>query len=169
MSTPPTAASPRRAWIWPVSIATVLVTTMTFNIVLMMVARQDESFAIEPDYYAKAVAWDATMAQERRNAALGWSATSTLALAGPATTGRLSIVLRDRFGASVTSAVVHVEAIPNAHATERIALDLSETEAGRYVVPVASTRGGEWELRVMAERVTDRFTTHVRTMAEPVR
>ena len=37
------------------------------NVGLMLVATSDASFAVEPDYYQKALAWDETMAQAARN------------------------------------------------------------------------------------------------------
>ena len=42
--------------------------------VMTLLATSDASFAVEPDYYQKALHWDATVAQRRENARLAWSA-----------------------------------------------------------------------------------------------
>ena len=52
--------------LWPWAIGAVLLITVAANLALFHVAGSDPSFVIEPDYYAKAVAWDSTMAQTRR-------------------------------------------------------------------------------------------------------
>ena len=54
----------RGLW-WPIAVAAILATTVAANIWVMMIANDDPSFAIEPDYYRKALAWDTTLAQSR--------------------------------------------------------------------------------------------------------
>ncbi len=63
---------------WPIGVATILVLVVAANVWVAIIANRDPSFAIEPDYYAKAVAWDSSMAQARHNATLNWSLTPTL-------------------------------------------------------------------------------------------
>ena len=67
----------RGAW-WPIGITTVLATTVAANLWVMRIANDDPSFAIEPDYYQKAIMWDSTLAQARRDAILGWRLTPQL-------------------------------------------------------------------------------------------
>ena len=64
----------RGSW-WPIGITAVLATTVAANVWVATIASDDPSFAIEPDYYAKAIAWDSTLAQARTNATLGWRLT----------------------------------------------------------------------------------------------
>jgi nitrogen fixation protein FixH len=149
-------------WGWPIGIAMVLVLSAGSNIAIMVVARQDKAFAIEPEYYEKALHWDDTMAQERRNLALGWNASATLVLARPGHPGRLDIALSDGSGRPVHRAVVSVEAMHNARASQRYFATLAEGEAGTYHGPVDAHRPGEWEVRVTAQRAGDRFTRTLR-------
>ena len=65
------------------------------NIAFVVITSRDASFAVEPNYYAKALAWDQTMAQQARNEALGWSVsaqssgrTGRTVRSSPAPTGR---------------------------------------------------------------------------------
>ena len=48
---------------WPIGVATILASTVVANIIVMQIANDDPSFAVEPDYYRKAVNFDATMAE----------------------------------------------------------------------------------------------------------
>ena len=52
-----------KGWYWPVVIVSLLVGGAAANIGFMIVANRDPTFAVEPDYYRKAVDWDRTMAQ----------------------------------------------------------------------------------------------------------
>ena len=63
-----------KGWYWPVAIVGLLVGGAAANIGFMIVANRDATFAVEPDYYRKAVDWDRAMAQEARNVELGWRA-----------------------------------------------------------------------------------------------
>ena len=67
-----------KGWFWPAVIVGLLLSGAAANIGFMIVANRDQSFAVEPDYYRKAVDWDRRMAQETRNAELGWGATASL-------------------------------------------------------------------------------------------
>ena len=57
---------------WPIGVTVILGATIAVNLWVMKIANSDPSFAIEPDYYRKAVHYDSTMAQQRLNASLGW-------------------------------------------------------------------------------------------------
>jgi nitrogen fixation protein FixH len=147
-----------RGWYWPVIIVALLVGGAGANIGLMIVANRDPSFAVEPDYYRKAVEWDRSMAQEARNAALGWRASARLE---PADAGRARLValIRDRAGAPVAGAAVVVEAFPSARAREIASFTLAPAaSAGAYTVMLPRARPGLWELRLRVTRGEEVFT-----------
>lgn len=135
------------------------------NILVMFIAKADPAFAVEPDYYQKAVTWDATMEQQRLNASLGWQATGMLALAAPGTPGRVSVSLVGPGGTPLTDAVVSVEAMHNARASQRYEASLTPDGAGGYAAPLDAHRPGEWEVRVTATRGSERFTQSLRIQA----
>ena len=89
---------------WPIGVAVILGTTVVANLVVMRLANNDPAFAIEPDYYKKAVAFDSTFAEERRSLELGWTATSTLAASTRA--GESTLTVRDSAGKVVLHAPV---------------------------------------------------------------
>ena len=63
----------RKGWLWPVLVVGLLLVSVTANLVILFVATNDPSFAVEKDYYTKAVNWDEKRAQDARNLALGWN------------------------------------------------------------------------------------------------
>lgn len=148
--------------LWPWAIALTLAVTMLGNFRVMRLASADPSFAVEPDYYRKAVAWDSVMAQETRNATLGWTLAARLSPAADGRTAEVVADLRQRDGTPVTGAVVLLEATHNARANEILSTALAPATDGRYAARMAGGRRGLWELRFVATRGTDRFTATLR-------
>lgn len=146
-----------RGWIWPAALIALLVASAAANIGLMIVANEDASFAVEPDYYRKAVDWDHTMAQQAANEALGWHVTMRLE---PSAAGRarITVDVRDAAGMPVDGATVDVEAFPSVRAREVSALALKPSGDGLYAGELPRDRAGLWEVRIAVARGRDRFT-----------
>jgi nitrogen fixation protein FixH len=152
----------RKDRVWPTIVLTVLGGYVAFGLIAARVASHDPNFAIEPDYYRKAVAWDSTLAQARRSAALGWRLTPTLGPIGDGTAAPLAVDLRDSTGAVVAGARVSVEARPIAHADDVVRATLTARDDGAYATRLPLERAGLWELHVDATRGADRYETTVR-------
>jgi nitrogen fixation protein FixH len=152
----------RKERIWPTIVVVVLGGYLVFGIVAARVASHDPNFAIEPDYYRKAVAWDSTLAQDRRSVALGWHLTPTLGPIGDGTAALLAFEFRDSGGALVTEAHVSVEARQVAHADVVVRATLAVRDDGAYAAHLPLARAGLWEFRVVATHGADRFATSVR-------
>jgi nitrogen fixation protein FixH len=152
----------RKGWYWPLLVVGLLASGVGSNLYFMGRALSDPSFAVEPDYYAKAVAWDAHQEQARENAELGWSLVLTV---GPAdlATGRARVVaqLADRDGRPVPGLAVGLEAFHNARAADVVRGSLTETPAHDYAGELAVLRPGLWEFRIAAERGAETFTAVV--------
>jgi len=148
----------RRGWYWPVGLVALLLLSAGANIVFMLVATGDPSFAVERNYYQKALRWDETMAQAGRNRALGWTIAAGLDTAAAAG-GRLRLWARvtDRDGAALHGATVRVEAFPSARAGQVIEAALSPVEGG-YAGLLSAGRPGLWELRFHVARGEAVFT-----------
>lgn len=149
---------------WPLAIAALLASGAGANIGLMVIAARDPGFAVEPDYYKKAIDWDGAMAQEARNAELGWSVAAEIERARPGE-GRLVARVTDRAGAPVAGARVAVEAFASARAAQVVTADLAPEAAGVYAASVPLGRAGLWELRVRVTRGEQVFT---RTLSQDV-
>jgi nitrogen fixation protein FixH len=153
----------RRPGAWPLGITAILLTFASANLWMMHVAGSDPSFAVEPDYYQKAVAFDSTMAAEARSARLGWNASSVIAVVDGG--ARVAVTLRDSAGQPVTGARVSVDARFNARANDVLTGTLAEDGPGTYSAPLKVGHGGEWEVRVDAVRGEQHFVTSTRAQA----
>jgi nitrogen fixation protein FixH len=147
-----------RAWRWPLAIVALLVAGAAANIGLMVVASGDASFAVEPDYYKKAVDWDRAMAQEAANAALGWTVSATFERGVEPGQTRLVARVVDGAGAAVSGARVAVQAFASARAGQVFSASLEPESAGLYGGALPSTRPGLWEIRVRVHRGDQVFT-----------
>jgi len=152
----------KKGWYWPLLLAGLLASGVGANIYFMCRAVGDPSFAVEPDYYAKALAWDAHLAQARENAALGWSVALAVAPADRGT-GRARVVatLADRDGRPLPGLTVGLTAFHNARAAEVVTATLAETAEHAYAADVAVSRPGLWEFRLTAARGMESFTAVV--------
>lgn len=154
----------RGAW-WPIGITTVLATTVAANLWVMRIANDDPSFAIEPDYYQKAIAWDSTLAQERQDSILGWRIKPTLGILAATGKTRINAILTDSLGAPISGAVVKVSALPVARASEVYETTLAAAGAGEYAGQLDAQRQGQWELRFEVRTGGTRFTEVARVEA----
>jgi nitrogen fixation protein FixH len=153
------------AVLWPLAVVGALVVTVGANIAILVLANDSDKAVVEPNYYEKAVAWDSTMAQGRRNDSLGWSIGATLT---PSAGGaRLEARLADRTGSPLTGATLRVEAIHNVDAARRIEATLRDAGGGAYGADLPLRHVGLWELRFTAVRGGDRFTEDLRRDLSP--
>jgi len=157
----------KRGMQWPIGVGIVLALTVAGNVWLAVIAASDEAFAVEPDYYRKAVHFDDEMALRAESARLGWRVEPALQLGTPSAPGALSVVVRDAAGAPVDGASVELLAMHNARASHQLTATLVASGDGRYEAPLDAQRPGEWELRFLVRRGSDRFAARARIDAAP--
>lgn len=151
-----------RIWAWvPVLLLGGLLGT---QLTVLHYVLDDPSFALESDYYRKAVSWDAQREAERASAALGWSA--RLEATPGAQSTQLRVQLRDASGGALAGASVRVQAFANARAARQFELELRELAPGSYSGELPSAADGLWEFRVRATRGAARFAQIVRLSVE---
>ena len=146
-----------RGWYWPVGLAALLVGSAGANIALVVITSRDASFAVEPDYYAKALAWDETMAQQARNEALGWSLGLRVEPTGELGRVTVAVGLSDGAGVPLPGARIAIEALHNARASRVLTAVLEPRDLG-YAAVMPLSRPGLWEFRVRVTRGPDVFT-----------
>lgn len=149
---------------WPIGIVAILATTIGVNIAVMRIAGNDPGFAVEPDYYRKAVAYDSTLAQARANSALGWRATAAIASNSRGAL-ELHVELVDHSGTTVDADTVRAVAMYVARAASPDSLTLTRGADGTYRGALTSQHAGQWEVRIDARRANDRFTSVLRVEA----
>lgn len=127
------------------------------------IAMDDPGFALERDYYQKAVAWDAAQHQQAENERLGYRVTAADVLRRRSDGGVLvELTVVDGSGLPLTGAAVTAEAFANSRAGAIQSLAFRETTPGVYGAELKDARRGLWELRVTVQRRTERFTAIVR-------
>ena len=146
----------RRDWYWPVGLVALLAASAGANIALVIITSRDTSFAVEPNYYAKALAWDQTMAQQVRNDALGWSLRLRIDPGDARGGKRVTVHLADRAGAPIEGAQVAVEAFHNARASRILSAALS-ADGPEYAAVMPLDRRGLWEFRLRVTRGREVF------------
>lgn len=163
MSGPPGPASR----LWPVAIIGVLAVTVVANLAILRVASGPGASALEPDAYARAVAWDSTAAVRAASATLGWTASATISAAARGG-ARVRVVLVDRAGRPIDGAIVRVEAIHNREMRRvRGTLPAAASAEGAYEEALPLVRRGMWELRLDASRGNERFVASLRAELDP--
>lgn len=148
-----------RGTFWPVFLGVLLALGVGANLVLLLVASGDPSFAVERDYYRKGIEWDRTLAQRRANARLGWALSCDVRRGGaglPSST--MTVRLEDAAGVPIPDASISLEAFHNARAAQIVEASLPPAGAGAYRADLALVRPGLWELRFRAVRGEDVFT-----------
>ena len=143
--------------VWPFIIAGALGLHVIGSMVLVYFATSNESYAVEPDYYQKALDWDDKRAQDHHNAELGWRLEFTVEPmpAGQDPIMRAELTTLD--GEPITDASISVEAFANARRDDVLTADLVETESG-YQTTLPMRRNGLWEFRFTVTRDDELFT-----------
>jgi hypothetical protein len=135
---------------------------------MIVIASNDPSFAVEPQYYEKALAWDLQRQQELDNDRLGYRVAVAVDGANAAGTRReLTLHLHDAAGKPLSGAVVDVTTFHNARAANVLRAKLVERSPGTYTQRLPLNRAGIWELRVVATYAGSRFTHVARVELTP--
>ncbi len=151
----PSAAPPvvRRHWVWPTAIIAVLSLHALGLIVVVFIATRDPSFAVEPNHYQKALAWDGAAARLRASQQLGWSVSiQTDTTADELGRRRLSCRIVNKDGVAVVGATVQLLMFHHARAADRLEVSLNPEKDGTYAALVPMKRKGLWECRIAARR-----------------
>lgn len=147
---------------WPVILISLLASQVVLMVALLYLANSNPSFAVEQDYYQKAMAWDEHAAQVATNQRLGWRAVIDVSDKADFRGNReLTCTLADAQGFGIADAKVELVGFPHARASERINGELHFAGDGQYRGAVRMRRGGKWEFRLRVERGTDVFTKRI--------
>lgn len=167
----PTSAGERRGGLgWALAPFLILGGGLAGLGVMTALAVDDPSFALERDYYRKAVELDARRAQEARNRELGWELYVESVPDGA--DGELLVTLlggqRDIEGPKLLDdARITAEAFHNARAADIRDIELEPVGEGKYRGQITKVRPGLWELRFTVERHGSVFTSVQRHVLGP--
>lgn len=151
----PTETPARRSVRWPLIIVSLLGGHVALMVGAVMIATNDRSFAVTPDYYQRAVNWDREQADRRASEALGWRvAVETSPRVDPLGRRAVAFVLTDARGRAVDGATLDVAYFHHAHAYDRQKLaDLTPDPdaATRFTRRLPMRHAGMWEFRFTAK------------------
>jgi hypothetical protein len=165
--TPPTysPAQQNEGWFWPWLLIGLLVISSGGSILMVVIAVNDPSFAVEDNYYKKAVEWDKQVDESNQSHKLGWRFRLTLK---PHPTRQtlhtLHVAFQHPDGSPLQDAEVTVRAFHNAQASQSLQLKLKHEGKGQYTSPFRTHRPGLWIFRIHAQRGTQRFAAQSRQM-----
>ncbi|HMR08894.1 MAG TPA: FixH family protein [Polyangiaceae bacterium] len=151
---------PEKAGLWPY-LPVLLLGSMVAGLLLMIrIATDDPHFAVETEYYQKALDWDQTQAQAEKNRALGWKVELVTKAVGSRTELRARVL--DKAGQPVPTGKVSVEAFANVAAGARTKLSLQRSAGGDYRGQITPKHFGLWEFRFVVLGPGGPFTQTIR-------
>ena len=149
----------KKGSLWPWIIAGALALHVVASLVVVFVATSNPSYAVEEDYYQKALHWDDKRAQDRTNEELGWILNLTVRPAAmPGEEPTLEVHLADAGSEPIDGAVVAVETFHNARADDILRASLDAVGEGVYRTTLPMRHNGRWELRFTVDRGREHFT-----------
>jgi nitrogen fixation protein FixH len=143
------AATRRAAWFWGSLVVGFLTLQVAIGVVAIVLATGDESVAIVPDYYEKALKWDEQMEAERASAQLGWSH-QLLVPSLADQRGRRTVMVRlfDAEGNPLSAAEGNLRVYHHARATDVQELRLESLGGGNYRAAAAMGQPGLWQVEL---------------------
>ena len=144
---------------WPLFIVGLLVMQVGLGLFFFFKATSDPSFAVEEDYYQKAVNWEEKQAQDQKNSELGWTLDQSVGTINDDHTSRtVTAELHQADGQAITGAIIRIETFHNVRAGEILRSNLEETAPGLYEIQLPMLRPGLWEMRFTVENGSETFT-----------
>ena len=160
---PPRPTGGRR---WPLIVVGLLVGHVSLMVVAVVLATRDKSFAVLPDYYQRAVRWDAEQAERRAGERLGWQCTITPTDRFDRTGARVvELTLVDADGRPLANADVRVAYFAHARSAQRAEATFRTDARGAATGPMRLRAEGFYEMGVTATHDGRRF---VRTTTQYV-
>lgn len=127
---------------------------------LASIATRDPSFALERDYYQRAVRFEEEQAQRAENLRLGYEL--ALDVRGSSDKATIVLTLASKQGTALPNARVRAEAFANARAGDIRELEFRRDDDGSYRAELTRVTPGLWEFRCVVTSGAERFTAVVR-------
>jgi nitrogen fixation protein FixH len=155
-------------YFWPAVVIGLLSAQVLLMAVVVIIATHDQAFAVEPDYYQKALSWNDLAAQQRENERLAWLVDLTLGdKVDPIGNRDLICHLTNSDGTALDGAKIEVLHFPHARGQQRSTVELEAHGKGDYATPVRFQRKGMWEFQIKITRGPDIFTKVVKRDVYP--
>ncbi len=143
--------------LWPGMIFALLGLNACVVAVTLYLAHSDRSFAVEPEYDRKALAWQETAEQQARNRELNWNVDVEIGAMGAV--GRyLTVKLVDPTAEPVPGAAISAIVFHNARPAQRLSIAFTEESPGVYGATAPLDRPGIWHFDLRASAGPNVYT-----------
>jgi len=135
--------------VWPLFVVGILMVSFTVCGITVYASVTDGSYAVETDYYERAVRWDEIAREREESKRCAWVSDVEVRTAsdGPA---ELALLLRDAQGEPIDAARVEVETFHHAHRNDAVMTTMNAQGDGRYTLAIENARAGLWQVRLRA-------------------
>ena len=163
----------KKGFLWPAVIVSALAIHVVVSLVVVFIATSDPSYAVEEDYYQKAINWDEKRAQDRTNENLDWNLEFSVSPPEqPGEQPKVELTLENQLGLPLTGAAVSIETFYNSLSGDILRAHFPATdESGRSEITLPMKHNGRWELRFTAQHNGETFThseiRHLFVLASP--
>ncbi len=151
--------------VWALVPVALLAGSLTLIGVMVSIATSDPGFAVEANYYQKAVDWDAQRAQQAESSQLSWAVQWRFEpdATSQRLEGRVRVVVEmmDRNGVAIENAQLQATAFANARAARVESLDFRETTPGTYEASLELHRAGLWKFHLVARHDGHTFSDRI--------
>lgn len=152
---------PRRVLFFPALVVGLLSMHIALCLWGVYLATSSQTFAVENDYYNKALHWDDNQAAERASLNLGWHAGIDISATADLQHERqVVLTLTDRNNAPLCGASVDLIYYHRARATDVSNATLRDLGEGHYAAALPLSRPGIWNIHLAITHGKDRFLAH---------
>jgi len=154
----------RKGFQWPIFVVALLGVTVVVNTVMLMIALSDPSFAIEENYYQKAVDWDKKREQLAINKKLGWSLQMETVSKSAHDKTLIRVKLVDKNNKPITGAQIKAVYFHNARASVKSKLEFiaQKPNTDGYLAQTYLRSSGLWIFRCEVKAGKSFFTETIR-------
>ena len=146
--------------VWPGVVVGLLGLSVTMVTITVVAATSDPSFAVVDDYYERGLNWDAQVAQNKKNAELGWTAAVEVGEPDALRQRPLIVTLTDADGAPIENAQFSASIFRYAAANLVEQLDLAAADQpGRYLATADIKHEGKWRVNLEVRAKGELFTS----------
>ncbi len=142
---------------WPLLVVALLGVQIVLCMAALYYATSDKSFAVEPDAYQKALAWDDQVAAQKASDELGWTLALTATEPDAMKQRYVVITLADSDNQPIEGAQIAGTTLHPTEASRPRALEFTEIAPGQYRAPARMKQDGKWLFDLRAERGEDVF------------
>jgi nitrogen fixation protein FixH len=147
----PAESTPRRRRfpVWGWIVVAMLLVHASAMVFAAVIATRDPNFAVLPDYYRRAVAWDETKEKLQHSADLGWSLNIQATDPDAAGTRTLRIDVHDRNGKPIEAQSISLNLYHDAHIRQAQALNLPSRAPGVFSAALPMPWSGHWTMEAV--------------------